>query len=686
MAKTELFNYPESAKEDILENYHGTEVNDPYRWLEDPNSEKTKKWIKEQNELTFSHLAKIPVRESIKNRLFELWNYPKYSLPHKHGKNYFFYKNNGLQNQSVLYKQHDLNSEYTELLDPNKINTEGVSALTTVTFNKEGTLLGYGVSENGSDKQIIKIKDIETGKDYPETLNWCRFSAIAWNKDSSGFYYNRFPKKGEVAPEDEGNYSKIFFHKLNTDQNEDILIYEDPKNKYLGFFPYVSEDKDYLIIHEYQGTASENNLYFKKIDSTNPIKKIFRKANASYEYVHNEGELFFINTNESAPNYRLIAFNINSPQKANWKTIIPESTDVIDTIKVINNHFVVVFKHKAHHIIKVFNFEGQYINQIYLPTLGSVEDISGSKDDKEMFIRFISFTYPATSFRYHFDTHKLEEFRTSLVNFNPSDFETRQIFYPSKDGTKVSMFLSYKKGIKLDGNNPVLLYGYGGFNVSLTPNFSIARIALLEKGFVFAMPNLRGGGEYGEEWHKAGMLENKQNVFDDFISAGEWLIEHNYTKPSKLSIHGGSNGGLLVAACMTQRPDLFGAVICSVPVIDMLRYHKFTIGRYWIPEYGDAESNKEHFDFMYKYSPLHNVKDNVHYPALLITTADTDDRVVPAHAAKFASTLQASKFNKKPVFIRIETKAGHGLGKPTSKLIEEQTDMYAFLFKNLGVE
>ncbi|MFN8670831.1 MAG: prolyl oligopeptidase family serine peptidase [Candidatus Sericytochromatia bacterium] len=681
----EKFEYPISKKEEVYDNYHGTIVHDPYRWLEDPKAEDTKKWVTEQNKLTQSYIAEIPVRKEIKDRLLELWDYPKYSIPHKHGKNYFVYKNSGLQNQSVLYKEAKLDDHFIEVLDPNKLSDEGVAALTTAEFNKEGTLLAYGISKNGSDKQEIKIRNIETGKDFDETLKWCRFSGIAWKKESDGFFYNRFPETGSVLPEDEGNFSKIYYHKIGTPQTEDILIHEDKENKEAGFYPYISENKDYLIIHEYYGTATQNNLYVKKVDTEEKLHKLFEKADYSYEYVYNEGEYFFIKTDHSSPNYKLIAFNIND-EKKEWKTIIPEhEKDVLSSIHVINHRFVVVYMHHAHHLLKIYDFEGNFINEVKLPTIGSIEDISGSKDDDEMFIRFTSFTYPATAFTYDFNTNELKEYRKSEIKFNPADFETKQVFYPSKDGTKVSMFLAYKKGLELNGNNPVLLYGYGGFNVSLNPNFSIQRIALLELGFVFAMPNLRGGGEYGELWHEAGMLDKKQNVFDDFISAGEWLIENKYTNNSKLAINGGSNGGLLVSATMVQRPDLFGAVICAVPVIDMLRYHKFTIGRYWIPEYGNAEANKTDFDFMYKYSPLHNVKE-VEYPSLLIVTADTDDRVVPAHAMKFASTIQEKNTSNKPMLIRIETHAGHGLGKPTSKLIEEQSDIYAFLFRELKLE
>lgn len=681
-----VFKYPEAKKENIVEDFHGTKVSDPYRWLEDPNSEKTKSWIDEQNKLTQEYLYSSDVKEKVKNRITELWNYPKYSVPYKEGDKYFFYKNDGLQNQSVLYMEDTLESDPTEVLDPNKWSADGTVALGSISFSKDGKYLAYGYSKSGSDKQDIKIKDTTTLKDLPETIKWCKFAGIAWKKDNSGFFYNRYPKEGEVAPEDMSNYVKIFFHKLGTDQSEDVLVYKDDSRKELGFYPLMTLDKEYLILDTYHGTAPENMLYYRKADSDGDFIKLIPYEDASYSYIYNEGDIFYIKTSYNSPKERIVAVDLKNPARENWKEIIPESEDVMSTVYVINNKFVVLYMHNAYHKLKMFDLKGNFLEEIKLPTLGTVEALDGKPDGNEMFIRFTSFTYPSQAFRYDFEKKELKEFRKSVIKFNPDDYETKQVFYPSKDGTKVSMFIAHKKGLKLDGTNPTWLYGYGGFDVSLTPTFSIPRVVWLENGGVFAIPNLRGGGEYGEEWHKAGMLEKKQNVFDDFISAGEWLIENKYTSKEKLAINGGSNGGLLVGACMVQRPDLFGAVVCSVPVLDMLRYHKFTVGRYWIPEYGNAESNSEHFKFMYAYSPLHNIKKGVKYPSLLITTADTDDRVVPSHALKFAATIQELNGSENPMLIRVETKAGHGAGKPTSKVIEEQSDIFAFLYKSLKVK
>ncbi len=678
--------YPHSHRGDVVENYHGTLVADPYRWLENPDSVETKKWGDEQNKITHEYIDSSSMRDKFKSRLTELWNYPKYSAPMKEGNRYFYYKNDGLQNQAVLYMQETLDSESKEIIDPNKLSQDGTASIGTLYFNKKGTLLAYGVSKSGSDRQEVKIRNIDTNKDYPEVIKWCKFSGIAWKNDSSGFYYNRFPQPGTVPAEDLNNYSTIYWHKLGTEQSDDKLIYEDKLNKELGFFPFITEDGKYLFLHVYKGTASENTLMYRNVESNDKFKKLIEKPDASYEFVDNENETVFIKTTLNSPRGKIVSFNINNPDQKTWKEVIPEQKEVMSSVNVVNNQFVVSYMKDAYHILKTYDLKGKLIKEIELPTIGSIESISGKKSESEMFIKFTSFTYSSTTFKYDMKTGELTEFKKSEIKFDPSNYETKQVFYKSKDGTKIPMFISYKKGLKLNSDNPVMLYGYGGFNVSLNPSFSISRIVWMENGGVFAMPNLRGGGEYGEDWHKAGMLEKKQNVFDDFISAGEWLIENKYTSSKKLAIHGGSNGGLLVAATMVQRPDLFGAVICSVPVIDMLRYHKFTVGRYWVPEYGDAEANPEHFNFMYKYSPLHNVKEGVKYPSLLITTADTDDRVVPAHAKKFAATLQekASK-DTNPILIRIETKAGHGAGKPTTKVIEEQSDIYAFIFKTFGI-
>lgn len=678
--------YPHSKKQDIKETFHGHTIYDPYRWLEDPHAEDTKKWVDEQNVITRNYIDTSKLKEEFKNRLTELWNYPKYSAPTKEGDRYYYYKNNGLQNQAVLYMQKTLHGESVEVLDPNKLSTDGTAAISTQYFNKTGNLLAYGISQSGSDRQIVKILDTDTNKTYDETIKWCKFSGIAWKHDDSGFFYNRFPEPGTVSPEDLSNYSTIYWHKLGTDQSEDKLIYEDRKNKELGFHPFITEDGKYLFLHVYKGTASENTLMYKEVNSDEPFKKLISIPDAAYDFIDSYDNYAYIKTTYNSPKGRIIKIDLNNPSKENWQEIIPEQLDVIDSIKIIGGKFVISYMQNAYHVLKIYDLDGKLSKEIKLPTIGSVESVTGKRDEDEMFIKFTSFTYPSTTFKYSIANDKLELFKSAEVKFNPEDYETKQVFYKSKDGTLVPMFISHKKGLKLDGNNPVMLYGYGGFNVSLNPSFSVSRVVWMEKGGVFAMPNLRGGGEYGEDWHKAGMLEKKQNVFDDFISAGEWLISNKYTNSSKLAIHGGSNGGLLVGATMLQRPDLFGAVVCSVPVLDMLRYHKFTVGRYWISEYGNAEANPEHFNFMMKYSPLHNVKSGVNYPSTLITTADTDDRVVPSHAHKFAATLQDIQKEGNPILIRIETKAGHGAGKPTSKVIDEQADIYTFLYKAMNLK
>ena len=670
----------------VIDNYHGTQVADPYRWLEDANAAETLAWVGAQNSLTADYLAAIPVRQKIQQRLTELWDYPKYSVPVKKGGRYFFSKNAGLQNQAVLYMQPTLESEPVVILDPNMLSEDGTAALTNQAFSRDGTLLAYGVSSRGSDWQEIKIRQVDSGTDYPEVIRWCRFSSIAWRHDNQGFYYNRLPEPGTVPEEDQSNYSSVHMHVLDTPQSQDILIYERPDAKELSFSPFITEDGTYLMLHVWHGTEPQNRVYYRKVESEDPFIRLLDEADASYDFIGNTGPLFYFQTNLDAPRGRIIAINIEQPDRANWKELIPQQDDVIAFALMVNNQFVVTYLHDAHHQMKIFNLDGGYVRDIPLPTLGSIFGISGKPQDTEMFLDFGSFLYAPSILRYDFASGTLSLWHGVELDFDPTDYETTQVFYPSKDGTRIPMFLTHKKGLSLDGNNPVLLYGYGGFNISLTPAFTIGTLVWLENGGVYAAANLRGGGEYGEEWHQAGVLDRKQNVFDDFIAAGEWLIANRYTNSRRLAINGGSNGGLLVAACEVQRPDLFGAVVCQVPVIDMLRYHKFTVGRYWISDYGNAEASPEDFKFLYAYSPLHNVREGVVYPPTLILAADTDDRVVPAHAKKFAAALLAANGGDNPIFLRIEMKAGHGLGKPTIKVIEERSDILAFLFSVFGME
>ncbi len=680
------FNYPPARIDNVVDDYFGTKVPDPYRWLEDPDSPETQAWVEAENKLTFGFIDSIPAREKIEARLTQLWNYPRYSVPYKRGDRYFFSKNDGLQNQSVIYMQKSLESEPVVVIDPNTFSPDGTVALTTQAYSEDGKILAYGISRSGSDWQEIKVLNIDTGKGYPEVLEWCRYSSIAWRHDNQGFYYDRYPDSGSVAEEDRINYNRVYWHKLGTPQSADKLIYERPEDKELGFSPFISDDGKYLFLYVWRGTDEKNRIYYKEVGSQGDFIRLLDKADASYSFIDNLDTIFYFRTDLDSPKGKIIAINIKNPQKENWKEVIPEKKDVLEFAVMINNQLVTIYMQDAKNKMKLYNLDGTFLKEIEMPDLGSISGISGRKEDKEMFFGFTSFLYPYTIFRYDFTGDKLSVFRAPKIDFNLSGYESKQVFYSSKDGTRVPMFIVHKKGLKLNGNNPVLLYGYGGFNIGITPYFSISRLVFLENGGVFAVANLRGGNEYGEEWHQAGMLGKKQNVFDDFISAAEWLIQNKYTNSKKLAILGGSNGGLLVAACMVQRPELFGAVICENALTDMLRYHKFTVGRYWVSEYGNAEENPEQFKFLYAYSPYHHVKKEVVYPPTLITTADTDDRVVPAHAKKFAAALQAATAGDNPILIRVETKAGHGVGKPTSKVIEEVSDIYAFLFKILGMK
>ena len=673
-------NHIHTRQDDIIEDYHGTLVADPYRWLEDPASAETLAWVEAQNAATADYLVQVPTRESIKARLTGLWDYPKYSVPQKRGNRYFFTKNTGLQNQPILYMQETLAGEPIAILDPNTLSDDGTVALTNISPSEDGKLLAYSLSSAGSDRQEISIRDVDNGTGYAEVIKWCKFSNIAWRHDNAGFFYNRFPEPGTVAQEDENNFSRVYWHQAGTPQVEDQLIYERPDFKELTFYPTITDDGAYLILFVTHGSASENRIYYREVESDGPFIRLLDDADAIYNPTGNSGPILYFHTTLDAPRGRIIAIDTRNPARAQWQELIPQQDDIIAFANLINNQFVVTYMHDAHHQVRLYNLDGSFVREIALPTLGSIFELSGRSRDMELFINFTSFLYPPSIFRDDFASGKLTPLWDVGLNFDPQSYETTQVFYPSKDGTRVPMFLTHKKGLVLDGNNPTLLYGYGGFNISQTPVFAVGPLLWIEHGGVYAKANLRGGGEYGEEWHHAGMLEKKQNVFDDFIAAAEWLIANKYTSTSRLAIHGGSNGGLLVAACMLQRPDLYGAVVCAVPVIDMLRYHKFTVGRYWVPEYGNAETDPEHFKFLYAYSPLHNVKEGVAYPPVLILSADTDDRVVPAHAKKFGAALQTASGGDNPILLRIETKAGHGFGKPTTKIIEEQTDMYTFLF------
>lgn len=670
-------------KDNIVENYHGTQVADPYRWLEDSLSPESQAWIEEQNRITREFLN-TPLRDQLKRRLTELWNYPKYDLPKEVKGRLFFQKNDGLQNQAVLYVQ-DKGGKPVQVLDPNTFSADGTVALSGYGVSKDGKKLAYTTSASGSDWQQIRIRNVDSCEEYPETINWCRFTSLPWTPDGQGLYYSRFPEPGTVAPEEQSNYCHVCYHKLGTSQEEDILVFEMPEDKELGFTPFITEDGQYLVLVVYRGTSPRNRFYYRPLSSNGEFVRLLDREDAAYWFIGSIGTRFFFHTDLDAPRGRIIAIDIDRPHKEKWQEIVAEDADVIDGAEMVGGHLVITYMHHAQHRVEVFTPQGDSRGELSLPEIGAVLGVSGQFDNPTAYLVFTSFLYPPALFSFDLPKGELKPFGESGRTFDPQQFEVSQVFYTSKDGTRVPMFITHKKGLALDGGNPAVLYGYGGFNISMTPGFSPTQLMFLERGGVYAIACLRGGSEYGEEWHLAGMLENKQNVFDDFAAAGEWLIANKYTGKNRLAIMGRSNGGLLVGASITQRPDLFGAAVCWVPVIDMLRYHRFTVGRYWIPEYGNAEENPEHFRFMYAYSPLHNVRKNVDYPPTLIMTADTDDRVVPGHALKFAATLHEKYTGNNPILLRVEMKAGHGHGKPVSKLIDEAADIYAFLFKVFGL-
>ncbi len=690
-APAQTLQYPAARKSDVVDDYHGTRVPDPYRWLEDPDSPESRAWIEAQNRLTAAYLAEIPARAALRERLTKLWNYPKYGTPFRKARRYFFFKNDGLQNQSVLYKQASLTADPETLLDPNVLSEDGTVALSTLAVSEDGRLLAYGTSASGSDWEEFRVRDVAEGRDLSDHLKWIKFSGASWTNDGAGFFYSRYPEPGDKALTDVNRFQRLYYHRLGTEQTADVLVYERPDQPDWGMNAEVTDDGRYAVLHVWLGTDRRNRVYYLDLKDarrpkvTGEVVRLLDDFDASYAFVGNDGPVFYFLTDLEAPRKRVIAIDTRHPERARWREIIPQSPDVLDGIHIIHDTFVANYMHDASSRLRLFTLEGRLVKDLPLPTLGSIGSISGERKDDEMFYAFTSFLYPTTIFRYDFKSGGTSVFKAPTIDFDPSGYETKQVFYTSKDGTRVPMFITHKKGLHLDGSNPTYLYGYGGFNISLTPSFSVAMLVWLEQGGVYAVPNLRGGGEYGEEWHQAGMHDKKQNVFDDFIAAAEYLIAQGYTSPSKLAIAGGSNGGLLVGAAITQRPELFGAALPAVGVMDMLRFHKFTIGWAWVTDYGSADSAAQ-FPYLYKYSPLHNIRAGTRYPATLVTTADHDDRVVPGHSFKFTAALQAAQAGPRPVLIEIETKAGHGAGKPTSKLIEEQADRFAFLARNLGMQ
>ena len=676
--------YPTSLQVDQVDTYHGKLVADPYRWLEDPHAAETQAWIEAQNQVTFGFLKDSAIRDDLERRLTQLWDYEKFGMPFKRANRYFYFKNDGLQNQSVLYTLPELDAEPQVLFDPNQLSADGTVALSGLSVSEDGRLMAYGLSASGSDWQEWRVRDIETGADLSDHLRWIKFSGASWTHDGAGFFYSRYDEPSVNAQLEEANYyQKLYYHRLGMPQSADVLIYERPDQKEWGFSGGVTEDGRYLIISVWLGTDPKNLLFYKDLTQPDsPVVELISGFEASYSLIDNDGTIFWLQTDWDAPRSRVIAIDIQNPDRSQWREIIPQATETLEGVGLLNNQFVASYLKDAHTQVKIFNLDGSLVREVALPGVGSAGGFGGKRYEIDTFYSYTSYTTPSRIYRYNMQTGESSLFRQPQLDFAPSDYETTQIFYRSKDGTQVPMFISHKKGLKLDGQNPTILYGYGGFNISLTPSFSPSTIVWMELGGIYAVPNLRGGGEYGEDWHQAGMKLNKQNVFDDFVAAAEWLIAENYTSSAKLAISGGSNGGLLVGACMTQRPELFAAALPAVGVMDMLRFQKFTIGWAWCSEYGSAETAEE-FEALYAYSPLHNLKPGTRYPATMITTADHDDRVVPAHSFKFAAALQAAHAGDQPVLIRIETKAGHGAGKPTTKVIEEVADRFAFLLKVL---
>jgi len=679
--------YPAAHTGQTVDDYNGVKVADPYRWLEDTDSKETQRWIEAENALTASYLDAIPGRKAIGQRLEKLWNYERYGVPFQRGGRYFFTRNDGLQPQSVVYVAPSLDAEPRVLLDPNTFSKDGTVALSGLSVSKDGRYLAYSTSDGGSDWQEWHVRNVETGQDLPDHIRWSKFSGAAWTADNAGFYSTRFapPKTGEELKQ--ANYDQVVaYHRLGTDPTTDPVIYRRPDHRDWTFGTEVSEDGRWLIVTVYKGTDSRNLLFYQDLTSRKPkMRELIREFIAGHRFIAADGRTFYLWTDRDAPHGRLVAVNTRRPDPAKWKTIIPEGTDTLQSVSLIHDTFIATYLHDAHSLVRFFSMDGTPGGELELPDMGSVHGFDGRRNDSETFYAFSGFTTPTTIYRLDMGTGRSSVFKRPDLPFDPSRFKTRQVFFTSRDGTRVPMFLTARKGLRFDGLNPTLLYGYGGFDISLTPHFSVSRMVWMEMGGVYAVASLRGGAEYGESWHKAGMLKNKQHVFDDFIGAAEWLIDTGVTSPKRLAIQGGSNGGLLVGAVLNQRPDLFGAAVAQVGVMDMLRFNKWTIGWAWQSEYGSPQ-DPEMFEVLRAYSPYHNIRPGTHYPATLITTADHDDRVFPAHSFKYAARLQAAQGGPAPILIRIETRAGHGAGMPTAKRMEEATDIMAFLVKNLGME
>ncbi|MFN9627539.1 MAG: prolyl oligopeptidase family serine peptidase [Planctomycetota bacterium] len=686
--------YPKSKVVDQIDDYHGTKINDPFRWLEDVDSEDTKSWVVEQNKLTFDYLESIPARARFKQRLTELWNFERYGLPRQYGKTYFYTYNNGLQNQNVLYTASSIDdaglTAQKLLLDPNLLSQDGTVALSGYVPSDDGKYLAYGVAESGSDWNVWRVRDVATGQDLSDTIRWVKFSTVAWTSDHLGFFYSRYDEPKEKEFTGVNYFQKLYYHRIGTDQSQDVLVYERPDQKEWGFGASVSDDGKYLAISVWRGTEKKSLFFYAPIaDGTIPSKQqvveLVSDFNADWQFLGNDGKRFYFETDDSAPKHRIVAIDLDTPESKDWKTLVPETQHSIESSSLLGDRFLVHYIQDATSTVREFSIDGKPGPELNIPSLGTVSGFEGKRSAKETFFSFTNYITPLTVVRLDLDSLESTTWKSPKVAFDPANYLTERVFYISKDGTRIPMILSRKKGIDKNGQMPTILYGYGGFNISITPNFSPANVAWMEQGGMYAVANLRGGGEYGRDWHESGMLENKQRVFDDFIGAAEHLIQENYTSSSKLAISGRSNGGLLVGATMTQRPDLFAVALPAVGVMDMLRFHKFTIGWAWVSEFGSSE-NPEQFQNLLRYSPLHRLKPGTRYPATLITTGDHDDRVVPGHSYKFAARLQSCQSGTRPTLIRIETSAGHGAGTPVAKLIDTAADTLGFVWKNFGLE
>ncbi len=679
--------YPDTRKCDQVDDYHGVKIADPYRWLENPESPESRTWIDAQTKITDAWSTNLSHLGSIRARIAQLWNYERYGVPFRQGLRYFYVRNDGLQNQSVLYTLDHIADAGRVLLDPNKLSADGTVALKGYAASEDGRYLAYGTSAAGSDWEEWHVRDIQTGTDASDVLKWVKFSGASWTIDGNGFFYSRYDEpKGEASLRSVNYFQKLYYHRVGGPQSVDVLVYERPDQKEWGFGGEVTEDGRYLIIRSSQGTDTRERIFY--LDLNGPmtpaaVRPLLKEFDASYQFIGNVGETFYFVTDKDAPRGKLIAVPSANPVPSAWKEIIPQGTSTLSTASLVGNRLIANTMKDAASEVLIYSLDGRLERKLNLPGIGSATGFSGKSSSPETFYSFASFSDPSTIYRLDVSTGESTVYRRPKVAFDPADYVTKQVFYPSKDSTKIPMFITMRKSLALNGKQPTLLYGYGGFNISLPPSFSPGILAWMEMGGIYAQPNLRGGGEYGEAWHKAGTKLQKQNVFDDFIAAAEWLIANNYTTQKKLGIYGRSNGGLLIGACLTQRPDLFGAAVPAVGVLDMLRFHKFTIGWAWTSDYGSSD-NAEEFRALLAYSPLHQIKPATHYPPTLIYTADHDDRVVPAHSFKFAATLQEAQGGSAPILIRIDTKSGHGAGKPTGRQIDEAAERYAFLFQNLN--